>query len=87
MSKVDTKLSSLNNHMKAQKNIALGLLFGFILSIIIAYMFVTWFMNMGEINECNGWQNQSQHFPEFYLTQWQADQCKAHGIQIDAPIK
>ena len=37
--------------------------------------------------ECYKWQDQAQEFPLFYLTQAQADQCKALNISIDAPVK
>ncbi|MDE2102573.1 MAG: hypothetical protein KGL39_35325 [Patescibacteria group bacterium] len=37
--------------------------------------------------ECYQWQNQAKHYAGFYLTQWQSEQCLAHGISIDAPIK
>lgn len=40
-----------------------------------------------EAVECYKWQDQAQQYTGFYLLQWQADQCKAQGIDIDAPIK
>lgn len=40
-----------------------------------------------ETADCLKWQQQAQDYPNFYLTQWQADQCKANGISINAPIK
>lgn len=43
--------------------------------------------NTNEINECMKWQQQARAYEGFFLTQWQADQCRAHGITISAPIK
>ena len=40
-----------------------------------------------EISECKKWQEYAAQYEGFYLVQWQADQCKAHSIQINAPIK
>lgn len=40
-----------------------------------------------EINECRKWQEYSAQYSGFYLVQWQADQCKAHEIIINAPVK
>ncbi|MDE2020410.1 MAG: hypothetical protein KGJ13_08750 [Patescibacteria group bacterium] len=37
--------------------------------------------------ECYQWQSQSLKYQGFYLTQWQSEQCKVHGIVINAPVK
>lgn len=44
-------------------------------------------MDKTERVECYTWQKQAQEFAGFYLLQWQADQCAAQGIAIDAVIK
>ncbi len=44
-------------------------------------------MNEQERNDCNHWAEQARVYPGFFLTQWQADQCKAHDIVVNAPIK
>lgn len=37
--------------------------------------------------ECKGWQQEAQNNPQFYLLGWQAEQCAAHHITVDAPVK
>lgn len=37
--------------------------------------------------DCETWRNQAVQFRDFYLTQWQADQCKAVGVEVNAPVK
>lgn len=37
--------------------------------------------------ECQRWQEEAAKYQGFYLVQWQADQCKFHGIKVNAPIK
>lgn len=44
-------------------------------------------MNRQEIVDCNTWKQYAEEYPNFFLTQWQAEQCKAHNIIINAPIK
>lgn len=43
--------------------------------------------NKQEIVDCNTWAQQANAYPAFYLTHWQKDQCDAHGITINAPVK
>lgn len=40
-----------------------------------------------EIVECNTWAAQAKEFKNFYLTHWQADQCAAHNIVVNAPVQ
>jgi hypothetical protein len=60
-------------------------------SLIIGIAILGWAtvnaMNSNEVVECNQWQSQASEYSGFYLTHWQADQCKAHNIIINAPIK
>lgn len=42
----------------------------------------------GEKVDCYKWQRYSKEFSrEFYLLEWQKQQCDRHGIDIDAPVK
>ena len=45
------------------------------------------YLNAVEIEECRKWQEYAVKFEGFYLVAWQAEQCQAHNIIIDAPIK
>lgn len=54
------------------------IVFGFILNIG---------MNKSEVVNCNKWKAEASEYANYYLLQWQADQCAAHNIEIDAPIK
>ena len=46
-----------------------------------------------EVVECLQWQQQAKDFggiapaSQFYIRQWQKDQCDAHGITVIAPVK
>lgn len=57
----------------------------FILFVLAALML------MGVKNEekvsCHKWQTQATEYPDFYLTEWQKEQCDAHGIEINAPVQ
>lgn len=44
-------------------------------------------MNVREIGECTRWNREAGRYPGYYLTQWQKDQCDAHAIFINAPVK
>lgn len=35
-----------------------------------------------EINECNIWKAQSEYYPDFYLVEWQRQQCLHWGIEV-----
>lgn len=37
--------------------------------------------------DCLHWQQEAQNYQGFYLTHWQAEQCKSVNIIINAPIK
>jgi len=68
--------------MKVFQAIVISLFILFVLSAL---------MLMGMKNEekvsCHKWQTQATEYPGFYLTQWQKEQCDAHGIQINAPVQ
>lgn len=40
-----------------------------------------------EIGECHKWQTWATEYKDFYLTSWQSDQCAAHNITVDAPVR
>lgn len=40
-----------------------------------------------EVAECKQWAEQAGQFQGFYILQWQADQCVARGITVNAPIR
>ena len=50
--------------------------------------------NKTEIAECTKWEKQTQEYERynekthtgFYITKWQDEQCKAHGIKINATV-
>lgn len=62
----------------------------FTLTLIGACTIGVWLLDKGmskqEIVDCNLWVAQSQEFRSFFITKWQDDQCRAHGIIIDAPV-
>jgi hypothetical protein len=64
--------------------------FGFVCVLAIGALFVIALfvgMNRQEVVECDTWAQQASQYPAFYLTQWQADQCAAHHITVNAPVK
>lgn len=44
-------------------------------------------MDRSEVFECTKWKVMSEQYEGFYITHWQNDQCNAHDIVINAPIK
>ena len=36
-----------------------------------------------ETNECLRWQKEALEYPNYYLTPWQEEQCKARGVEIN----
>ncbi len=59
----------------------------YILIILAGCLLVNGLMNGQEQFECRKWQGYANEFEDFYLVEWQANQCNHHGIKIDAPIK
>ncbi len=66
----------------------------FVAGIMFAYT-LNIGLNQNEIRECKEWEKQAEEYQAvfggkdkhlFYLTKWQADQCEAHGIIINAPL-
>ena len=40
-----------------------------------------------EKTECIKWQGWAQEYPNFYLTEWQEEQCNRHQIKVEVPVK
>lgn len=59
---------------------AVVILFGLVGAFVVG-------INRSEIVECNTWAAQAQQFKGFYLTHWQAEQCEAHHITVNAPVQ
>ncbi len=62
---------------------------GIVISVLLgaAIYLIADGVSRNETVECIKWQKQAKEYPAFYLAQWQSDQCKAHGISVNAPIK
>jgi 3D (Asp-Asp-Asp) domain-containing protein len=67
--------------LKAIFYIAIGLLLSFAFVKVAAVG-----LDRQEEYECQKWQQWAKDYPLFYLTRWQADQCEAHGIKVEAPV-
>jgi len=63
-----------------------------LIGIIFLSLFA-WLLSIGnglekyEINECNKWKEQAEVYPDYYLLEWQEQQCDRHEIEINAPVK
>ena len=68
--------------MKVFNAIVLSLFILFILAALLLMGF-----KKEEQVSCHKWQEHAEQFAGFYLTQWQKDQCDAHGIEINAPVQ
>ena len=44
-------------------------------------------LNKSEQIECEKWQREASEYREYYLLEWQAEQCAVHGIEVNAPVK
>lgn len=62
-----------------------------IVIFVVAMVFLGWAVWIGvnrhERYECAKWRNEAEFYrPLYYITEWQAKQCDAHGIEIGAPV-
>jgi len=61
------------------------------IAIIGSSIFFTWILSMvlskNEIVECNKWLAESREYPLWYSTDWQREQCKAHGLELPEGYK
>ena len=58
-----------------------------VLLVGILSFILYWGIDKSEIVECLKLQNQAQHYPGFYLTEWQKDMCEAHAVEVIAIVK
>lgn len=59
-----------------------------VIAILVAFGWaVATGINKQEQSECETWKAEAKEFPGYYLVSWQRDQCAAHGVEIDAPVK
>lgn len=62
----------------------------FIILILIVIIF-GFIINIGlgktEKIECRTWQKQAEKHADYYLSEWQKQQCDYHNIKINAPVK
>lgn len=60
-----------------------------IASVFAVILTASFFYGTGksEIVECTKWSQEADAYPGFYLAKWQANQCAAHQIIINAPVK
>ena len=84
---VNVKLSNYQvvNRKVMKKEITAGFAVVVMCLLLSAAFVIGW--NREERVECLTWQQQATQFKGFYLTHWQAEQCAAHDIVINAPIQ
>lgn len=62
-----------------------------ILFILLLSLVVLFIINIGverqEKMECLKWKEEALMFPDYYLENWQIDQCDPYQIKIDASVK
>ena len=63
----------------------IGLALTSLLSVLIFTVALTG-ISRTEVMECISWQEDAEEFEYFFLTNWQAQQCLAHGIEVGAPV-
>jgi len=60
-------------------------------AIVGAIVFFTWILSIGwsknEVVECHKWLAESREFSLWYSTNWQREQCKAHGLELPEGYK
>lgn len=43
-------------------------------------------LSRSEIAECKRWSIEATKMNDYYITEWQLDQCNRHGLDLSAPI-
>lgn len=72
--------------MKTIINFLVALFIWIVVGIVLmVVIFVT--LNKSEKIDCYKLQKQSEHYPDFYLTQDEKTMCDGHGIDINAPVR
>lgn len=67
-----------------EKILVAGVLLG--ATFLVGWAFLTG-LEKSEVVRCKELQRQSVEYkPHFFLASWEDEMCRAHGIQIDAPI-
>ena len=59
----------------------------FLLTIAVGYFLMSIVVNKQEQIECYRWREWVRTAPNFYLTDWQKDQCDHHQIEIKVPVE
>lgn len=54
---------------------------------VIIFLFLQIGVSRTERTECSFWLENSKKYRDYYLTQWQKDQCDSYGISVDAPVR
>lgn len=54
---------------------------------VIFTLTIKYGFDKSEIVECKKWQKQAEQYELFYITQYQNQQCLAHNLVVNAPIK
>lgn len=68
------------------KDITLAVIGAIIVTIAVTLM-ISDSLFKTEKFECYQLQNQAGEYTDFYITQWQKDQCDSYDIIINAPVK
>lgn len=55
-----------------------------LIGVVLAVAVLRYSVKSQETYECQIWSQQAQNYRDFYLTTWQAEQCKARGIEVQA---
>ena len=50
--------------------------------IVAVFLALGYGFTLHEINECLRWQEEAKVYPNFYLTDWQKQQCEHHNIPV-----
>lgn len=62
-------------------------IFIFVVTMFVVFLLTLWGFSVSEKHECYRWKNNAKTLINFYMTAAEAEQCRFHGIQIDAPVK
>lgn len=78
-----THMKNINTAVKVTtiSLVAFVVLFG-------AVRLVSGALDKSEIGECQTWQSEAHAYDaHYFISHWQDEQCRAHGIVIDAEVK
>ena len=71
---------------KTMKNTTL-LILGLITVLVIVAMIMPSVWERRETGQCQLWQAEAERYGDYFISNWQAEQCNARGVYIDAPVK